>query len=104
MHSTRPAHPARLSTGPLPSRAQQAAFLAPPVTLFHGFTLVVQLFALGDREQEFRPSPFIEVKLERNQRHALAIDRTHQLVDLLAMKQQLSRALRLMIEAVALQV
>src|SRR5262245_29851407 len=82
----------------LSPRAHQAALFAAPVTLLGGLALVVQLLALGDRQQQLGAATLIEIELERDQRHALAIDRAHQLVDLPAMQQQLSRPLRLVIE------
>src|SRR5512138_3406475 len=88
----------------LPPRAHQAALFAAPVALLRGLALVVQLLALGDRQQQLRPAALVEIELQRDQRHALAIDRAHQLVGLLAMQQQFSRPLRLVIEAVALQI
>jgi hypothetical protein len=46
----------------------------------------------------------VEIELERNERHALALDRADQLVDLPAVHQQLARPLRRMIEAVRLKI
>src|SRR3954469_14281409 len=85
-------------------RAQQAALLATPVTLLLGLALVVQLLALGDRELHLGPAALVEIEFERNQRHAFTIDRAEQLVDLLAMQQQLARTLWFVIEAIGLQV
>src|SRR5258708_4813842 len=88
----------------LSPRPQQAALLPAPVALFLALALVVQLLALGHRQQQLGAAAFVEVKLEWDQRHAVAIDRAHQLVDLLPVQQQLARPLRLMVEAISLQI
>src|SRR5262245_49391244 len=85
-------------------RPHQAALLPAPVALFLGLTLVMQLLALGDRELKLRAAPLVKVKLERDQRHALAIDGADQLVDLPAVQQQFSRTLRLVVEAITLEI
>src|SRR4051794_26732333 len=88
-----------LSSGP-----QQPALLSAPIALLLAVALVVQLLAFGDRQQELGAAALVEVKLQRDQRHAFALDRAHQAVDLLFMQQQLARPLRLVIEAVGLQI
>src|SRR5258708_37268025 len=77
--------------------AHQAAFFARPVALLLGLALVVQLLALGERELDLGPALVVEIELERHQRHALALDRADQLVDLALVQQQLARALLRMI-------
>ena len=47
----------------LPPRPQQAAFFPAPVALFLALALVVQLLALGDRQQQFRPAALVEIEL-----------------------------------------
>ena len=64
----------------------------------------MQFLALGHRQQQLGPAALVEIQLQQNQRHALPIDRAHQLVDLLLVQQQLARPLRLVVEAVGLQV
>src|SRR5207248_11672214 len=88
----------------LSPRPQQPALLPAPVALLLGFAFVVQLLAFRDRQQELGATAFIEIKLSRDQRHAFALDRAHQLIDLLLVEQQLARPLRLMVEAIGLQV
>src|SRR6266478_7886019 len=100
----RPAHrrsaaERRLSLGP-----QQPSALALPAALLLGFALVVQLLAAGERKLELGAALLVEIKLERHERHSLALDRAHKLVDLAAVKQELAHALGRMVEAAALQV
>src|ERR1051325_456037 len=83
---------------------QQPAPLARPVALLLGLTLVVQLLALGQRDLDLGAALVVEIDLERHDGHALALDRTHQLVDLAAMQQELARPLRRMVEATGLLV
>src|ERR1700741_1714089 len=88
----------------LAPRPHQAALLPAPIALLHGLALVVQLLALGERELEFRAAALVEVKLERNQGHAFAVDGADQLVDLLSVQKKLAWPFRQMIEAVGLQI
>src|SRR5271165_5362001 len=88
----------------LSPRPHQAALLPAPVALLHRLALVVQLLALGERELQLGAAALVEVKLERDQGHAFAVDRADQLVDLLSVQQQLARPLGQMIEAVGLQI
>src|SRR5581483_5584247 len=83
---------------------QQTPLLARPVALLLGLALVVQLLAAGERELDLCTALVVEIELERHQRHALALDRADQLVDLPFVQQQLARALRRMIEAPGLQI
>src|SRR5262249_28565796 len=69
-----------------------------------GFTLVVELLAAGERQLELGAALVVEIKLERHQRHPLALDRTHEPVDLAAVQQELADTLRRVIEAAGLQV
>ena len=54
---------------------EEPALLPVPVALLLGLTLVVQLLALAERQFELRPALIVEIDLERNERHAFAIDR-----------------------------
>src|SRR5689334_19908869 len=85
-------------------RPHQAALLPTPIALLLGLAFVVELLAFCNRQLQFGASPLVEIELERDQGHALAVDRAHQLVDLPTMEQQLARPLGLVIEAVALKV
>src|SRR4029077_10801386 len=78
--------------------AQDARFLAVPVPLLGGLALVVQLFALRQREPELRDAARVEIELERNERHALALDRDGDLVNFLLVQQQAPLAPRLVLE------
>src|SRR5205814_2705380 len=75
-----------------------------PAALLLGLALVMQLLAARKRQLDFGAPLFVEIELERNERHALALDRSGKLVDLTAMQQQLALAFGRMIEAAALQV
>src|SRR5712671_1252678 len=66
---------ARLALGP-----QQPSALPLPAALFLGFTLVVQLLAARERKLELGAALQVEIKLERHEGHALALDRTQKLV------------------------
>jgi hypothetical protein len=64
----------------------------------------VQLLAARERELQFGAALFVEIELERYERHALALDRAGELLDLAAVQQQLTDALGRVIEAPALQI
>src|SRR5690606_30671096 len=81
--------------------AQQPGLVALPVALLDRLALVVGLLALGQRQLDFRPPFAVEIDAERDQRHALALDRADHLLDLALVEQQLARPLRLVVEAVA---
>src|SRR5258707_13449348 len=91
-------------TSARPRRSAIAALLPAPIALLLGLALVMQFLALGDGEQQLGAAAFIEIELERDQRHPLAVDRAQQFVDLLSMQQQLARPFRLVIEATGLQI
>src|SRR5262249_14104994 len=91
--------PQRLSLGP-----QQPSALPLPAALLLGFALVVQLLAAGKRKLELGAALLVEIELERHERHSLALDRAHELVDLAAVQEELAHALGRMVEAAALQV
>src|SRR5437773_303439 len=78
--------------------AHDARFLAVPVALLGGLALVVQLLALRERQLELRDAACVEIKFERNERHALALDRDGDLVDFLLVQQQAPLAPRLVLE------
>src|SRR3954454_2086716 len=84
--------------------SKQPAAFALPAALFLGFALVVELLALGEGKLELGAALVVEIELERHERHAFALDRTHQLVDLATVKEKLADALGRMIEAAALQI
>jgi len=65
---------------------------------------IVELFAARQSEFDLGAAFFIEIKLQRHERHALALDGADQLIDLPPMQQQLSRPLGRVIETVGLQV
>src|SRR5947207_15003327 len=96
--------PALRTANGSPLVAHQAALFARPVAFLLGLALVVQLLALGKRELDLGSALVVEIELERHQRHALALDRADQLVDLALVQQQLARALLRMIEAAGLHV
>src|SRR5436190_5200918 len=85
-------------------RPHQAPALALPAALLLGLALVVELLAARQRQLDLGAALDVEIELERHQRHALALDRAHQLVDLVAMQKELARALGRMVEAAPLQV
>ena len=64
----------------------------------------MQLLAARERELELGAALLVEIELERNDRHALALDARGEPVDLPAMQQQFARPLRRVIEAAGLQV
>src|SRR4029453_1887479 len=55
--------------------AQQPAALAFPAALLLGLALVVELLAAGERKLDLGAPFFVEIELERHERHALALDR-----------------------------
>src|SRR6202048_5366811 len=83
---------------------QQPAPFALPAALLLGFPLIVQFLPPRQRQFEFRAPLFIEIKLQRNERHALALDRAAELIHLPAMQKKLARARGSMIEPAALQI
>src|SRR5262245_47012783 len=83
---------------------QQPATLALPTALLFGLALVVQLLAARERELDLGAALGVEIELERHERHAIALDRPHQLVNLPAVQEQFAHALGRMIEAAGLQV
>jgi len=66
--------------------------------------LIIELFAARQSQFKFGAAFFIEIKLQRNERHPLAFDCTDEFVDLAAVQQQLARSLRRMIETIGLQI
>src|SRR5262245_13250789 len=89
----------RLSLGP-----QQPSALPLPAALLLGLALVVQLLASGERKLELGAALLVEIEPERHERHSLALDRAHELVDLPAVQEKLAHALGRMVEGAALQV
>ena len=66
----------------LPLLPQQAAALALPGALLLRLALVVKLFAARQSQLDLGAAPLVEIELERHQRHALALHRADELVDL----------------------
>ena len=84
--------------------AHQPAAFALPVACLLALALVVDLLALGERNLDFRPPPLIEVEFQGHDGHAVALHGADQPVHLTAVQEKLSRALRLVVEAVGLQI
>src|SRR5690606_2672549 len=91
----------RSTPRPSAALAHQPRLVALPVAVFDDLSLVVGLLALGEGQLDLGAPPAVEVDRERDQRHALALDRADHLLDLALMEQQLARPLGLVIEAVA---
>src|SRR5208282_497058 len=72
--------------------------------LFLGLALVVELLAARQRQLDLGTTLLVEIELERDQRHAIALDCADQFVDLAAVQQKLARPLRRVIEAVRLPI
>src|ERR1700757_2453158 len=87
-----------------PLQAHQAPLLALPAALLLGLPLVVQLLAARERELELGAALLVEIKLQRHDRHALALDPAGELVDRRAMQQRLARPLGRMIDPPGLQI
>src|SRR5262245_16503766 len=83
---------------------QQPPAFALPAALPFGLPLVMQLLAAGKRKLDLGAPLFVEIELERHERHALAFDRADELVDLPAVKQEFADALGRMVETACLQV
>src|ERR1700730_11062085 len=81
--------------------AQQPGALALPVAILDRLALVVGLLAGDQGDLDLGAAARIEIELQRHDGAALALDGADQLVDLLAVQQELARPARLMIEAVA---
>src|SRR5262245_34819177 len=84
--------------------AQQSPALPVPAALLLGLALVVQLLSAGERQLDLGAALLVEIELERHQRHALALDRASELVDLAPVQQELARTLGRMIETAALKI
>src|SRR5581483_7256600 len=84
--------------------AEQAAALAIPASFLQRFALVVQLLAAAERYLDLRAALVVEIDLQRNDGHALALHGARKLVDLALVQQELARALGRVIEAVRLQI
>src|SRR5215475_10701512 len=83
---------------------QQPPALALPAALLLGLALVVELLAAGERKLDLGAALLVEIELERHERHALALHRARQLVDLAPMQKQPARPLGQMVKAAGLQV
>src|SRR5687768_2381021 len=70
-------------------RAQEPSALTLPAALLLGFALIVQLLAARERKLDLGTTFLVEIELQRHQRHALALDRSSELVDLSAVQEQL---------------
>src|SRR5690606_30528456 len=81
--------------------AHQPRLVALPVPVLHGLPLVMGFLAFGQGQFHFRASAGVEIDRQRDQRHALPLDRPDQLLDLPVVQEQLARTLGLVIEAVA---
>src|SRR5689334_6039243 len=77
---------------------QQAAAFAVPRALFQGLALIVQLLAARQRDLDLGAASLVEIELKRHHRHALALDRAGELVDLPLVQQQLARPFGQMIK------
>src|SRR5262249_42967268 len=89
---------------PLSFCPHEPATLALPPALLLCLPFVVELLAAGASELDLGAPLVVEIELERDERHPLALDRSRQLVDLPAVQQELARPLGRMIEAAALQI
>src|SRR6516162_11766160 len=87
-----------------PLQAQETSALAVPAALALGLPLVVQLLAARNRKLDFSPSLVVEVKLERDDGHAFALDSAGELADLTFVEQEFAGTLRRMIESAGLQI
>src|SRR5680860_91291 len=80
----------------LPLVAHEAAFLALPIPLLLGLTLVMQLLALGQAEFHLGDPARIEIELERNDRHALPLNGPGETPNLFPVQQELAAPRRRM--------
>src|SRR5262245_51384859 len=78
--------------------AHDARLLAVPVALLCRLALVVQLLALRQRDLQLGSPALVEIELDGNHGHALALDGDGQLVDLLSVQEEASFAARLVLE------
>src|SRR5487761_1672040 len=78
-----------------------AGHLALRVSVGNRLALVIRLAPARDRQLQFR-APSLEIQPQRHERETLLLGLGHQLLDLIAMEQQLARPRRLVVEAVAL--
>src|SRR5450631_341182 len=85
-------------------RPHQAAAFAVPAALLFGLSLVVKLLAAAERDLDLGAPLVVEEHLERDDGHALAVDRGRELVDLAPVQQQLARPLRRVVETARLEV
>src|SRR5262245_16784093 len=88
----------------LPLCSQQPPALALPAAPLLAVAFIMQLLAARERKLELGAALLVEIQLERHQRHSLALDRAHELVDLAAVKEELTHAFGGMVEAAALQI
>src|SRR5208337_246918 len=89
---------------PSPPLAHQPPLLALPIAALLRLALVVQLLAARERQLKLGPALVVEVDPQRDQRHALFVDRADELARLTLMQEELARPARLVVEAVGLQV
>src|ERR1051326_588916 len=82
------------------TRANGACHFPFGVATPSGLPLVVQLFALAERQRHLRYS-VAEVELERNERQPLPFDGSDETTDFLAMEQQLARSLGFVVRITA---
>src|SRR5262249_37278894 len=85
-------------------RPHQPAALALPAALLFRFPLVMQLLAARERKLDFGAAFLVEIELERDQGHSLALHCSDQLVDLPTVEEQLAHPLWSMIEPPALEI
>src|SRR3954462_14367464 len=88
----------------LTSIPQQSRFIPRPVALLFGLALIVQLLALGDADLDLGLALGVEIQLQGNKRHALALDGGREPVGFAFVHQELAAALGLMVEAAGLGV
>ena len=85
------------------SITQQSAFLALPIAALLRFALIMQFLAARERQLQLCASSVVEIDPQRNERHAFALDGADKLARFALMEEQLSRAARLMVQAICLR-
>ena len=87
---------AQRPVGTLSDRMRE--LLALPFAFFDALALVGFVLAFGEADFHFGDAAFVEIDAKWNEGHALALDRTQQLVHLTLVQKQTPRAMRLMLQ------
>ena len=69
-----------------------ALFVARPVTVFHGFPLIIKLFAAPQANNHFRTSPFVKKQFYGNKRCSFSGQAANNIVNFFSFEQKFTVA------------